>query len=311
MRLAVFDLGTNVFNLLLAQISNNKCDIFKVVKVGSHIGKAGFKRGSLTPEAIDSSVEAFSKMMEHITKLGGVDVIKAFATSAIRDASNGHLFVQKIRERFGVEVEVISGEREAELIYKGIRESILLYNENVLMLDIGGGSNELIIANKDKIHWKHSFPLGVIRMKEIINPSETITESELEAYISHLDSALSSFFQEVQKYKPTLLIGTSGSFDTLRELIFPLDKSTLPVMELPLEKFTLLYNRLLASNHQERLNMAGMSAMRADYMVLGVIFVNHIINKANIKELYQSSFSLKEGYMAEYAAEYVAAAQQI
>lgn len=311
MRVAIFDLGTNVFNLLLAQISKNKCDIEKVIKVNSHIGKGGFKSGLLSKDAIETSVEALSHLMEHVNQNGGASKIKAFATSAVRDASNGHLLVEAAKEKFGIEIEVISGEREAELIYKGIRESILLYNENVLMLDIGGGSNELIIANKDKIHWKHSFPLGVIRMKEIINPSETITESELEAYISHLDSALSSFFQEVQKYKPTLLIGTSGSFDTLRELIFPLDKSTLPVMELPLEKFTLLYNRLLASNHQERLNMAGMSAMRADYMVLGVIFVNHIINKANIKELYQSSFSLKEGYMAEYAAEYVAAAQQI
>lgn len=302
MRLAVFDLGTNVFNVLLAQISKNKCDIQKVVKVGSHIGKTCFKSGSLTPAAIDSSLEALSQLMQQITQHGGVDVIKAFATSAIRDASNGNLFVQRVKERFGIEVEVISGEREAELIYKGVRESILLYNENVLILDIGGGSNEIIIANKEKIHWKGSFPLGVVRMKEVINPSESITESEKERYIAYIDSALAPFYKELQKYKPTLLIGTSGSFDTLRELIFPLENSSLPVMELPLDKFNLLHKRLIESTHQERLNMAGMSAMRADYMVLGAIFVGHIIDKANIQELYQSSFSLKEGYMAEFAA---------
>jgi len=302
MRLAVFDLGTNVFNLLLVQISKNKCDIKKVIKVGSHIGRGGFKSGALTQGAIDSSVEVLSQMMEQITQNGGVDVIKAFATSAVRDASNGYLLVQKVKEKLGIDIEVISGDREAELVYKGIRESILLYNENVLMLDIGGGSNELIIANKDNIYWKKSFPLGVVRMKEIIDPSDPITDSDIEYYISYIDNILGSFFEEIQKYKPTLLIGSSGSFDTLRELIFPLDNNSLLAVELPLKNFSVLHNRLLGSNHKERLAMAGMSPMRADYMVLGSIFVDYIIKKTGIKELYQSSFSLKEGYMAEFAA---------
>ena len=302
MRLAVFDLGTNVFNLLLVEISKNKCDIKKVIKVNSHIGKGGFKSGALSQEAIDSSTEALSQMMEQITLNGGVDAIKAFATSAIRDASNGQLFVQKVKEKFGVEIEVISGEREAELVYKGIRESILLYSENVLMLDIGGGSNELIIANKDKILWKQSFPIGVIRIKEMVNPSDPITTSEIEFYLSYLEIILEPFFTELQRYNPTLLIGSSGSFDTIRELIFPLDNSSLPAIELPLDKFALLHNKLLLSNHQERLIMAGMSPMRADYMVLGTIFIDYLIKKGAIRELYQSSFSLKEGYMAEYAA---------
>ncbi len=302
MRVAIFDLGTNVFSLLLAQVSKNKCNIKKVIKVGSHIGKGGFKRGSLTPEAIDSSVEALSQLMRQVEKNGGVDLIKAFATSAVRDASNGQLLVNIVKEKFGIDIEIISGEREAELVYKGIRESILLYKENVLMLDIGGGSNELIIANKDTIHWKQSFPLGVVRMKEIIDPSDTITDSQIESYISYLEDALAPCFDECLKYNPTLLIGSSGSFDTLRELVFPLDNSSLPVMELPLEKFDKLHQKLLTSTRQERFDMAGMSPMRADYMVLGTIFIDFIIRKIGIKELYQSSFSLKEGYMAELAA---------
>ncbi len=302
MILAVFDLGTNVFNLLLAQISKDKCDIKKIIKVNSHIGKGGFKSGALTDDALESSLKAFSYMMEQITKNGGADVIKAFATSAVRDASNGYLLVKAVKERFGVEIEVISGEREAELVYMGIRESILLYNEIVVMLDIGGGSNELIIANKDEVFWKHSFPLGVIRMKEIIDPSDPITAQNISDYTSHLDSLLEPFIAALKKYKPTLLIGTSGSFDTIRELLFPLDTFSLPAMALPLDQFYLLHSKLLTSTHKERLEMAGMSAMRADYMVLGTIFVDYIIKKSNIKELYQSSFSLKEGYMAEFAS---------
>jgi len=302
MRLAVFDLGTNVFNLLLARVSKGECDIKKVIKVGSHIGRDGFRLGALSRESIESSIEVLDEMFAQIETFGGADKIKAFATSAIREASNGEQFVQILRKRYRMDVEIISGEREAELIYKGIRESILLYNEKVLMLDIGGGSNEFIIADRETIYWKESFPLGVIRMREIIKPSDPITNEEIKSYESYLDKSLKSLFEQIEIYKPTLLIGSSGSFDTLRELIFKDDNESLPAMELPLEMFLTLHRRLLESTREERLSMAGMSPMRVDYMVLGSIFVEYTIRKIGIKELYQSSFSLKEGYMAETAS---------
>jgi exopolyphosphatase/guanosine-5'-triphosphate,3'-diphosphate pyrophosphatase len=302
MRIAVFDLGTNVFNLLIAWVSKDKCDIKRVVKTGAHIGKGGFMSGQLSQEAIDSSIEAIGKMMEVIEEEGGADIIKAFATSAFRDASNGEWFAAKISELYNIDVEIISGEREAELIYKGVRESVILYDEKVLILDIGGGSNEFIIADREKIYWKESFPLGVVRMKEIINPSDPVTQYEIKKYKEILDNSLKSLFEQTERYKPTFMIGCSGSFDTLREIIWPEDDGTLPALELPVDKFLSLNEYLVASDSQQRRNLKGMSPMRVDYMVLGSIFVEYIIEKVGIKEMYQSSFSLKEGYMAETAS---------
>jgi exopolyphosphatase/guanosine-5'-triphosphate,3'-diphosphate pyrophosphatase len=302
MRLAVFDLGTNVFNLLIAWVSKDKCDIKKVVKVGSHIGKGGFFNRELTQEAIDTSMEAIGEMCEVIEQEGGVDLTKAFATSAFRDASNGAEFARLIGEKHGIDVEIISGDREAELIYKGVRESVLLYDEKVLILDIGGGSNEFIIADKERIYWKESFPLGVVRMKEIISPSNPISADEILRYKNYLDISLQTLFEQVAIYKPIFMIGCSGSFDTLRELIWPEDNGTLPALELPLDKFLELNDTLVKSTSIERHNMKRMSPMRVDYMVLGSIFVEYIIKKFEIKELYQSSYSLKEGYMSEIAS---------
>jgi len=302
MKIAVFDLGTNVFNLLIASVSKGKCEIRKVIKEGNHIGKGGFKSALLTQEAIESSLLVLDRMYAKIEAEGGADHIKAFATSAIRDASNGEAFVKLLKERYYMEAEIIPGEREAELIYKGIRESIILYNEKVLMLDIGGGSNELIIADKDRIYWKESFPLGVIRMKEMLEPSDPVTYEEVISYESFLESRLTPLFEQINIHKPKLLIGSSGSFDTLRELIYPEDDGSLPAMELPLDKFAELHNRLLKSTREERVKMAGMSPLRVDYMVLGSIFADYIIRKTGITEMYQSSYSLKEGYMAEVAA---------
>lgn len=302
MRLAVFDLGTNVFNLLIAWVSKDKCDIKKIVKVGSHIGKGGFSGGELSQEAITSSLDAIEQMCAHIQSEGGADTIKAFATSAFRDASNGSNLAAMIRDKFGIDVEIISGEREAELIYKGVRESILMYDQKVLILDIGGGSNEFIIADKDKIYWKESFPLGVVRMKELLNPSDPISGEEIEEYKRYLESSLSTLFEQYALHKPSFMVGCSGSFDTLREIIWPDDDGALPAIELPIDKFLNLNDMLIASTSGERREMKGMSPMRVDYMVLGSIFVEYIIKKLEIKELYQSSFSLKEGYMAEIAS---------
>jgi exopolyphosphatase/guanosine-5'-triphosphate,3'-diphosphate pyrophosphatase len=301
MRIAVFDLGTNVFNLLIARVSSNKCDIERVVKVNSHIGKRGFAGGVLEEGVMDSAIAVLKEMNKEIDSAGGVDHVKAFATSAIRDASNGRDFVRRAKNEAGLDIEVISGDREAELVYKGIRESIILYNEKVVMLDIGGGSNELVIADKDKIYWKRSFPLGVIRIKEILQPGDPIGSDDLKRYYELLDESLAPFLDQVAGHRPSLMIGSSGSFDTLREMIFPEDDGALPAMDLTISGFYKLHERLLASNLEERLEMTGMSRMRADYMVLGSIFVDYIIKRAGIKELYHSSYSLKEGYMSEVA----------
>lgn len=301
MKVAILDLGTHVFNLLTADISEGKCKIKRVVKMPSFIGSGGFSSGLLSPQAIESSVDVFVKLMNEVENSGGADLIKAYATSAIRDAKNGSDFIKIIRQRFGVDVETISGDREAELIYKGIRESLFLYDEKVLMCDIGGGSNELIIADKNKIYWKESFNLGVVRLKEIFNPGDPIKESQIEDIEIYLVESLYSLWAACKEYKPVFMIGSSGSFDTLRELLYTDDDASLPARELDMKKLRKLHEILLKSTREERMQMSGMTPFRVDYMVLGSIFVQLVINRCNIKELYQSSYSLKEGCMAEIA----------
>ena len=301
MKVAILDLGTHVFNLLTADIYDGNCEIKKVVKMPSFIGSGGFASGLLSPQTIESSVAAFGKLMKEIENSGGADLIKAFATSAIRDARNGSDFTKIIFQKFGVEVETISGDREAELTYKGIRESVFLYEEKVLMCDIGGGSNELIIADKNTIYWKESFNLGVVRLRELFNPDDPIKDSQIEDIESYLEKTLYNLWTACKQYKPTFMIGSSGSFDTLRELLYTDDEGSLPARELNMEKLRDLHEVLLKSTRDERMQMQRMTPFRVDYMVLGSIFVQLVINRCNIKELYQSSYSLKEGFMTEIA----------
>ena len=299
MKVAILDMGTNVFNLLITDVSEDGYEILKVLKVPSKIGEGGITKGILTQTAFDSARAAIGELTSAINEMGGVDSFRGIATSAVRDAANSAEFLSMVNSEFGIEAEAISGNREAELIYKGVRESMLLYNERFLIMDIGGGSNEFIIADKNQIYWKRSYNMGVVRLREMFPPSDPISEKELTHLERYYDQNMSDLWEAVGQYRPTLLIGCSGSFDTLRELIYTEDDGTVPSMEIEKEKFIQLHRKLLRSVREERAAMPGMSPIRVDYIVIGSILVNLVIEKTAITDIHQSSYSLKEGYMAE------------
>jgi len=166
-------------------------------------------------------------------------------------------------------------------------------------MDIGGGSNEFIIADKNQIYWKRSYNMGVVRLREMFPPSDPISEKELTHLESYYDQNMSDLWEAVGQFRPTLLIGCSGSFDTLRELIYTEDDGTVPSMEIEKEKFIQLHRKLIRSVREDRAAMPGMSPIRVDYIVIGSILVNLVIEKTAITDIHQSSYSLKEGYMAE------------
>ena len=139
-------------------------------------------------------------------------------------------------------------------------------------------------------------------MRDLFPPSDPIKTSEVEALTNYLDEKMNTLWAACNLYKPTLIIGCSGSFDTLRELIYTQDDGTLPAHELELKRLAQLHEKLLKSLRDERAAMKGMSPIRVDYIVTGSVLINFIVNRTGIKELYQSSYSLKEGYMAEIAA---------
>jgi len=301
MRIAVFDLGTNVFNLLAGRMGENGFRIEKIVKEPSFIGSSARFSDLIPEEVIESALIAIGRMICQCPDFEEIDIVKAVATSAVRDALNREEFVNAVKKNFGIDVEVISGEREAMLIYKGIRESMFLYDENVLMLDIGGGSCEFIIADGEKILWKASFQIGVARLREAVNPSDRISADEIIRFEEMVKQALLPLAEQIEIYKPKVLIGSSGSFDTIRELMFPEDDGSVPAMELPIDRYNDLHTRLINSTRAERIAMPGMPSIRVDYIVLGGMIIDYVIKKCGIEEMLQSAYSLKEGYAVEIA----------
>lgn len=301
MKIAIIDLGTNTFNLLIVETQQyNHYKILFKDKAGVKLGKDGINNKVITPEAFQRAVDGIEKHTQTIEKYK-VDKTIATATSGIRSTKNGLELVEKIEKKFGLKVQIISGDEEAELIYRGVKQAVKFNQHNVLILDIGGGSNEFIIANSSGLLWKQSFKLGMARLLDLFNPSDPITKEEIIKVEKYIDSELDLLYKSIKKYNPCQLIGCSGTFDSFRSMIIaknggiPEDVKKSNSYPINLNDYAILHEELLKSTLKERINMKGLELVRIEMIVLASIFVNFIIRKFNIKSLTQSAFAIKEG----------------
>ena len=301
MRIAIIDMGTNTFNLLIVETSDN--NLYKIIfkdKAGVKLGKDGINNKLITPEAFERGINAISQHMESITQFNAEKIITT-ATSGVRSTKNGIDFVKAIENKFGLKVQILSGDEEAELIYQGVKQVVKFNNENVLILDIGGGSNEFIIANSKGLIWKKSFKLGMARLLDTFQPSDPITLDQVKKVERYIDSELDPLYQAFKKYQPKKLIGCSGTFDSFRAMIIaknggiPEEVKKSTAYSIDLNDYAILHEDLLKSTLEERKKMEGLELVRVEMIVLASIFVNFIIRKFKINSLTQSAFAIKEG----------------
>lgn len=300
-RIAILDLGTNTFNILITEKHTGNFHQIYRNKHAVGLGKGGIQKSFITPEAEQRAMDCLSDFND-IIKKHQVDTVKAFATSAVRSAKNGKEFVSKVYDQFQIDVDVISGDKEASLIWMGVQQAVNMNKEPSLIIDIGGGSIEFIIGNEDEIFWKESFNLGASRLLQQFAPENPIQTSTKEAIETHLDKALTSLWENANIYKPEILIGSSGSFDTLADLILnrfhhieSLQNAT--SYQYDMNEYHQVSDAILASTTEERKQMKGMIEMRVDMMVIATIIVNFILEKLDINKMTLSTYSLKEGVL--------------
>lgn len=303
MRVAIIDLGTNTFNLLIVEVNSDKTysTLFQT-KIAVKLGEGGINKDYIAEKPFERGIEALKTYTKTLQEYC-VEKTFAVATSAIRGASNGDKFVQRAKQEAGIDVNVISGDKEAEIIYYGVRKAVKMDDSSYsLIIDIGGGSTEFVIANGKEIIWKQSFLLGVARLIELFNPSDPIKEKEIETYNNYLQKELQPLFNAVKKYPVTELIGSSGSFDSIAEMLA--HKYYTPhILEgkteftFALEYVRQLHETILKSTTAERTLMKGLIAMRVDMIVVSSILVHFIINAFNITKMRLSTYSLKEGML--------------
>lgn len=300
MKLAVIDLGTNTCNLLIAETNNNGFTILHQSKQHVRLGDNKIRDNEISPEAIGRAIQSFQIQSEIIEKFG-VDKVRVIATSAIRTANNKIQFLETLGESSGWIVKIVSGEKEAELIFKGVLLAFSEFNNPAVVLDIGGGSNELIVVHGMEMLWKESQPTGMARVIHKFNLSDPVRKEEIRSLQGFFADSHKNAFQKCKYEKVKNLVGCSGAFDTIADIIDEVNpgEKQRKTQEIMLSDFQEVFEKLIRSTREQRLMMKGMDFVRVDLIVPAVILIEQLISEIGISQIIQTDFALREGVLFE------------
>jgi len=305
-RIAAIDLGTNSFHAIIMDIypdgSFRRIDKLKEMVL---LAEGGMHH-MLSDEAMRRGINALGKIKFLCDNLK-VEKILAYATSAIREARNGGEFIQRVIDEVGIKPLAITGAKEANLIGQAIQHAIALDDQPVLMLDIGGGSVEFIIGNKDELFFNASRKIGAARMAEQLITHDPATKKEIKKLREKFAAELEDV-AEILKEKPVLtIVGSSGTMENIGQMIADRKSlsTSLSLNELTFsaDDFEEFYQDFITLDHAQRSKLNGLDKKRVDIIVPGVVLLRYLLQSFGIKTIRISEDALREGMILNYIHE--------
>ncbi|MEE1885961.1 exopolyphosphatase [Pedobacter flavus] len=295
MRIAAIDMGTNTFHLIIGERYFNDIKILHKENSPVRLGEKTINDGIINEDAIN---RALVTLKNYKTKVEAYDVkkVRIMATSAVRSANNGNAFIQKVKQETGFEIEIISGDTEATFIYNAVKLSGSIEGMSLIM-DIGGGSTEFLIADEQQIYWKKSYDLGASRMWQRYFLLDPLPFEDNLLIQSTLKLELKELFDNCKKYNPSMLIGSAGAFESYYSIINSAQQLEKNYEDIHLVAFKNLSCMLSKSNHEERSKIKGLIPLRVDMIVAASLLTNLILEETQIQKLRATSFDLKMGIL--------------
>lgn len=293
-KIAIIDLGTNTFNLLVAEKDGKNIHRILSDKEGVGLGLGGITKNLISSDAMERALTALTKFV-NISNNFLVDEIFAFGTSALRNATNAQELIKKAKEILNLNIQVISGLREAELIYKGVASGYQ-FHEPTLIMDIGGGSTEFILANDQGVEKAQSFEIGVSRIYQLFEMNDPMSETNQIEVVNYLENGTGDFFDQM---KCDILIGASGSFETFYKIAYNKEFPDAEFIRMPIKDVYESLEKIICSTQKERDANPLIIPIRKKMAPLAAVKTKWIISKLDIQELVISPFALKEGVLSE------------
>jgi len=269
------------------------------------IGRGGFARHVLTEAAMADALATLRRFLK-MARLKGVTRLRAVATSAVREARNGGEFVERVRQELGIELHVISAEIEAQLIYTAVRHAVDLGIGDNIIVDIGGGSVEIIIGNAARPELLSSLKLGGSRLAELFLHSDPASEDDLRAMRRHIERQLEPTIARVGQRQFANAIATSGTVHDLcticayRRGEIEIEPVTQPALRR--DELKSLLAELVETDRQERLKIPGMDARRVDLIIPAVAVLLAAMRGFDASQLRYCDMALREGIILEHIA---------
>ena len=301
-RLAAIDVGSNSIHMIVAQIdAGGGVTTLWRLKEMVGLGRISFPARRLSADAMDRAVATLGRFQQ-VARQRGCEKIVAVATSAVREAENGGDFIERVRNELGLRLRVVSGREEARLIYLGVRHATDLHGGPHLLLDIGGGSVEFIVATETKPLLLESRKLGSARMTAKYIKSDPVDARELAGLLRHYRQELAPLCESIRALNPVKVIGCSGTLENLAAMCGSSGKTNGDGAGGVIERAELesLTARLVESRAKDRAVMNGLDAKRQDQIIAGAVLVRELFIELDLKRMYLCPAALREGILVDY-----------
>jgi len=296
MRVAAIDCGTNSIRLLIADIDgNNFREIVRDMEI-VRLGQGVDQTGQFHPDAIARTLAAVDKFAAEIAKRG-VEKIRFCATSATRDATNRHLFVDGVRERLGIEVEVISGDEEAALSFAGAIKDLDPSNGPFLVVDIGGGSTEFVFGTAT-VEAARSVNIGCVRMSERHFASDPATPEQIEAARTDIQAAIAQAAAVVPITKAKTLVAVAGTATTVAAAALELpeyDRYAIHLSRISAQQTHDAATMFATKTREQRISLGYMHPGRVDVIAAGSLVLSEIMKATGATEFVASESDILDG----------------
>lgn len=307
--IAAIDIGTNSIHMVVVRIVTSLL-AFTIIareKETVRLGDRDPQTGNLTPEAITRAIGALKRCQEVAKSLNAHQIL-AVATSAVREAPNGHEFVRSIETELGLAVNIISGQEEARRIYLGVLSGVEFNNTPHLIIDIGGGSTELILGDSDEPRTLSSTKIGAVRLTAEFVPKNPVSDRELiylQAFVrGQLERATDEIKANLRSGETPKLVGTSGTIETLAAILNTDKNGQIPDrihgFEIRLPELRNLIHRLRRMTVAERTTIEGISERRAEIIIAGAVILQEAMAMLGMQSLSVCERSLREGVIVDW-----------
>jgi exopolyphosphatase/guanosine-5'-triphosphate,3'-diphosphate pyrophosphatase len=298
--LAAVDIGANSVRLKIARVVRKRLEVLHEDREVVRLGESVFRTGALDPAAMEQTVRVLRRFQK-ATQSHGATQVRVVATSALRDANNGTAFVHWVNAAIGWRVEVVSGVEEGRLIHLGVMANTRVTAGRVLLIDLGGGSCELIVSNKGQIEHVNSLPLGAVRLTREFLQHDPPTETELDQMRSYINEEVSRIRRELTEHKLNLIVATSGTPAALSELWAASQPGA--VSAVPRAGLLRLTKKLSTLNVEERRSLVGIGPRRAEIIIAGAHVFSELFTELQLTSFRYLPFGLRDGILAQMAAD--------
>ncbi len=296
--IAAIDVGSNALRLAIASVDGErKLTSLENIREPVRLGHDVFSGGAISNETIELASEAFLRFKAALD-LHGVSSSKAVATSALREATNRDLFLDRMAHASGIDLTVIGTEEEARLIYLAVAEKISLKNRTAMLVDIGGGSTEVTLVADGNIVSTESYRMGAVRLLQLLEGKKQGERKFNQLVREYVDATQERLKREIGTKKVDLCVGTGGNVETLgnlRQELMGKDRDTV----IEVDELDAIVRKMQSLSYEERIQQLRLRPDRADVVIPAAMILQHIVKVAGVDEVAIPKVGLKDGLLID------------